>query len=80
MFLKVLCKYEQVFELNYVKSKTLQDKLGALDTVLENKAPVEVKERADDLPTGLLYLSINKPPSISKLHKLSQKLGLRSCT
>ena len=42
MFLKALRGYKKVFRLNYVKSKTLQDKLYTLDTVLKNKGLVEI--------------------------------------
>jgi hypothetical protein len=72
MFSKVLREYEQVFGPDHAKSETLRDKLCALDAVLENKAPVEVEERADDLATGSSHPGINKPPSTSKLHKLFQ--------
>ncbi|KAG4427656.1 hypothetical protein IFR05_016862, partial [Cadophora sp. M221] len=52
MFLKVLRGYEQVFGPEHAKSETLRDKLCALDAVVENKAPVEIEGRADDLPIG----------------------------
>lgn len=79
MFSKALRKYKKVFGFDYVKSKTLWDKLCALNTVLKNKGPVEIKEYVEELPTGS-SLDNNKPPLISKRHKLFRKLGLRSCT
>jgi tetratricopeptide (TPR) repeat protein len=41
MFAKSLCGYEQVFGLDHAKSKTLRDKIHALDAVVENKASIE---------------------------------------
>jgi hypothetical protein len=79
MFLKVLRGYELVFGPEHAESKTLRDKLYALDTVLENKAPVEIEEHAEDVPTGPVP-GDNKPPSTSKRHKLFRKLGLMSRT
>jgi hypothetical protein len=62
MFSKVLRGYEQVFGPDYAKSEILRDKLYALNTVLENKALVEVEERADDLLTGSSYPGITSLP------------------
>lgn len=42
MFAKALYKYEQIFGLKYAKSKTLRDKLPILNTMVKNKAAVEV--------------------------------------
>jgi hypothetical protein len=77
MVLKVLRRYEQVFGPKHAKSETLRDKLYALDVIVKNQALVKIEERADNLPTGLSYPGINKPPSISKRHKLFRKPGLR---
>ncbi|KAL5318058.1 hypothetical protein ACEPPN_015162 [Leptodophora sp. 'Broadleaf-Isolate-01'] len=79
MFAKALCGYEQVFGPEHAKSKTLRDKLHVLDAMVENKAPVEIEEHAENVPTGSAP-GINKPPSTSKRHKLFRKLGLRSRT
>ncbi|KAG4427572.1 hypothetical protein IFR05_016945, partial [Cadophora sp. M221] len=53
MFAKALCGYEQVFGPEHAKSKTLRDKLHVLDAMVENKAPVEIEEHAENVPTGL---------------------------
>ncbi|KAL5316295.1 hypothetical protein ACEPPN_015340 [Leptodophora sp. 'Broadleaf-Isolate-01'] len=79
MFAKALCGYEQVFGPEHAESKTLRDKLHVLDAIVENKAPVEIEEHAENVPTGSAP-GINKPPSTSKRHKLFRKLGLRSRT
>jgi hypothetical protein len=76
MFSKVLYGYEQVFGPDYAKSETLRDQLYALDAVVANKAPVEIEERADDLPIGSSYLGIKKPPLTLKRHRLFRKLTL----
>lgn len=77
MFSKALRGYEQVFESDYTKSKTLRDKLSALDNILENEALVKTEEQAKDVLIGSAS-DINKPLSTSKRHKLLQRLGLRS--
>ncbi|KAH7413483.1 hypothetical protein BKA64DRAFT_355752 [Cadophora sp. MPI-SDFR-AT-0126] len=77
MYLKALRGYERVYGPEHAKSETLRDKLYALDVVVENKAPVETEERADDLKVGPSHLGIRKVPSTSKRHKLFRKLGLR---
>ncbi|KAH9204385.1 hypothetical protein DL95DRAFT_471532 [Leptodontidium sp. 2 PMI_412] len=79
MFAKALCGYEQVFGPEHAKSKTLRDKLYVLDAMVENVAPVEIEEHAENVPTGSAP-GINKPPLTSKRHKLFRKLGLRSRT
>jgi hypothetical protein len=79
MFAKALYRYEQVFGPEHAKSKTLRDKLHILDAMVENKAPVEIEEHAENVLTGSAP-GINKPPSTSKRHKLFRKLGLRSRT
>jgi hypothetical protein len=79
MFSKALRGYEKVFGLDHVECETLRDKLCALDAELENKGLVEIEELAEDLPTGSSPDN-NKPPSISKRHKLFRKFGLRSRT
>jgi Tfp pilus assembly protein PilF len=77
MFSKALRGYKLVFGPEHAKSKTLRDKLYALDDVVANKALVEIEERADDLPIGSSHPGIKKPPLTSKRHKLFQKLTLR---
>jgi len=80
MFLKILCRYKQIFRPDYTKSKFIQNKLYTLDTILKNKALVKTKELTDNLLIESLYSGINKPFSISKQYRLFQKLGIRSCT
>jgi hypothetical protein len=58
MFSKALRGYEQVFGPKHAKSETLRNKLCALDAVVENEAPVEIEERADDLQIRPSYLGI----------------------
>ena len=78
MFSKALWGYEQIFGPEHAKSETLRNKLCALDAGVKNEALIEIEERADDLQVGPSHPGINKPPSISKRHKLFRKLGLRS--
>ena len=70
MYSKALYGYEQVFGPEHAKSKTLRDKLCALDAMVEDKALVGVEELVDDLQGGPSHLGINKAPSTSKRHKL----------
>jgi len=77
MYSKALLGYEQVYGPKNAKSETLRDKLCALDVVAENKAPVEIEERADDRQVGPSHLGIRKVLSISKRHRLFRKLGLK---
>ena len=75
MYSKALLGYEQVYGPEHTKSETLRNKLCAL-SVAENKAWVEIEERADDPQVGPSHLNI-RVPSISKRHRLFRKLGLR---
>jgi tetratricopeptide (TPR) repeat protein len=70
MFLKALCGYEQVFRPDHAKSESVQNKLCALDAMLETKALIKIEELTDDPLTGSSHPGINKPPSTSKRHKL----------
>jgi tetratricopeptide (TPR) repeat protein len=79
MFSKALRGYKQIFGPDHAKSETLRDQLCALDTVVANKVPVEIEERADDLPIGSSSPGIKKPPLTLKRHKLFRKLTLRFC-
>jgi tetratricopeptide (TPR) repeat protein len=70
MYSKALLGYEQVFGPKHAESKTLRERLYALDAVVQKKAPVETEERAEDLQVGLSHLGIEKNTSRSKRRKL----------
>ncbi|PVH69794.1 kinesin light chain 1 [Cadophora sp. DSE1049] len=69
----------KLVEAEQMYQRALQGYEKSWDAVIENKAPVETEEHAEDVPTGPAP-GINKPPSTSKRHKLFRKLGLRSRT
>jgi tetratricopeptide (TPR) repeat protein len=77
MYAKALCGYKQIFGPEHARSKTLRNKLCALDARVKNEALIEIEERADDLPIGSSHPGLKKPPSTSKRHKLFRKLTLR---
>jgi hypothetical protein len=73
MLSKALRGYEQVFGPDHAKSETLRDQLCALDAVVANKAPVEIEERADDLPIVASWyqkasLNIKTAQAVSKAY------------
>jgi tetratricopeptide (TPR) repeat protein len=70
MYSKALLGYEQVFGPKHAESKTLRERIYALDAVVQKKAPVETEERAEDLQVGLSHLGIEKNTSRSKRRKL----------
>ena len=72
MYAKAFCGYEQIFGPEHARSKTLRNKLCALDAGVKNEALIEIEERADDLPIGSSY-----SPQHQKRHKLFQKLTLK---
>jgi tetratricopeptide (TPR) repeat protein len=77
IFSEALRGYKQVFGPHYAKSEKVQNKLYALDAVLESKALVNIKGHEDKVVTGTSHLSPNTTPSPSKRHKLFRKLGIR---
>jgi hypothetical protein len=77
MYSKALYGYEQVFGPEYTNSKTLRDKLCALDAIVEDRVLVGVIGPVDDLQGGPSHLGIQTTPSTSKQHKLFRKLSLR---
>jgi tetratricopeptide (TPR) repeat protein len=77
MFLKALRGYEQVFGPDHAKSESVQNKLYALDAMLESKALVNIKGQKDHLATGTSHLGPNITPSPSKRYRLFRKLGIR---
>ena len=73
MYSKALVGYDKVLGPNHPGSRSLQDNLRALDTMIENKALIDV--RAGEQETS--HLGAKGTPSESKRHKLLKKLGLR---
>ena len=51
MFSEALRGYKQVFGADHAKSETVRNKLCALNAMLKNKAPEEIEEHLEDVPT-----------------------------
>jgi len=51
MFSEALRGYKQVFGPDHAKSETVRNKLCALNAMLKNKAPEEIEEHLEDVPT-----------------------------
>jgi len=77
MYSKALIRYEKVFGPDHLESRTMQDKLSALDVVIESRTLVEVKDLVDNLQKASLHLSVKETPLKSKRHKLFRKLDIR---
>jgi hypothetical protein len=77
MYSKASLGYGKVFGPEHAKSKTLRDKLCALDAMVEDSLLVGDEEPVYNLQGGLSHLATTTAPSISKRHKLFRKFGPR---
>ncbi|KAL5325009.1 hypothetical protein ACEPPN_006131 [Leptodophora sp. 'Broadleaf-Isolate-01'] len=77
MYSKALIGYEKVVGPDHPRSQSLRDKLHALDTVMENRALVEVEDSVNNPQGGPSHLGAEETTSRSKRNKLFRKLGLK---
>jgi tetratricopeptide (TPR) repeat protein len=77
LYSKALNGYEKAVGPDHPRSRELRDKLRALDNVIENDDLVKVREPVNVVDEEALDLSARGRPSISKRHRLLNKLGLR---
>lgn len=77
MYSKALVGYEKVCGPNHLRSRRLRDNLRALDTIIENKALIDVREPVNNFQGEMLHPGAKGTLSKSKRHKLLKKLCLR---
>ncbi|KAH9203401.1 P-loop containing nucleoside triphosphate hydrolase protein [Leptodontidium sp. 2 PMI_412] len=77
MYSKALIGYEKVVGPDHPRSQSLRDKLHALDTVMENRALVEVEDSVNNPQGGPSHLGAEETTSKSKRNKLFRKLGFK---
>jgi hypothetical protein len=77
MYSKALVGYDKVVRPNHPRSWSLQDNLYALDTMIENKALIDVRELVNKFQGETSHLGTKGTPLESKRHKLLKKLSLR---
>ena len=76
MYSKALVGYDKVGGPVHPRSRTLQDKLHALDTVMENKGLIDVREPVNKFQGETSHVGAKRTLSKSKRHKLLKKLSL----
>jgi hypothetical protein len=77
MYSKALVGYNKVVRPDHPRSWSLQDNLLALDTMIVNKALIDVRKLVNKFQGETSHLGAKGTPSESKRHKLLKKLGLR---
>ena len=77
MYSKALVGYEKVRGPDHLRSRSLRDKLHALDTEIGNKALVDAREPVNKFQGETSHLGAKGTLSKSKRHKLLKKLCLR---
>jgi hypothetical protein len=77
MYLKALRGYEKALGADDSRSRSLRDKLRALDAMTENGTLINVGGPANKVEKETSHRGVVETASKSKLHKLLTKLGLR---
>ena len=77
MYSKALVGYEKVHGPDHLKSRSLRDDLRALDTMIENKALIDVREPVNKCQGETSHLGAKRTLSKSKRYKLLKRPRLR---